>query len=57
MIKMEQFKNRHIGVNEIDRQKMLETLGLTNIEELISQTIPSNIRLAESLEYKFLYID
>jgi glycine dehydrogenase len=50
MIKMEQFKNRHIGVNEIDRQKMLETLGLTNIEELISQTIPSNIRLAESLE-------
>ena len=50
MIKMEQFKNRHIGVNEIDRQNMLETLGLTNIEELISQTIPSNIRLAESLE-------
>ena len=50
MIKMEQFKNRHIGVNEIDKQTMLETLGLTNIDELISQTIPSNIRLSESLE-------
>lgn len=49
MIKMEQFKNRHIGVNEIDRQKMLETLGLANIEELINETIPSNIRLTESL--------
>ena len=50
MIKMEQFKNRHIGVNETDKQTMLETLGLTNIDELISQTIPSNIRLSESLE-------
>ena len=49
MIKMEQFKNRHIGVDETDKQKMLETLGLTNIDELISQTIPSNIRLKHSL--------
>ena len=44
MIKMEQFKNRHIGVNETDKLTMLETL-LTNVDELISQTIPSNIRL------------
>ena len=49
MIKLEQFKNRHIGVNEVEKQKMLETLGLSNIDELISQTIPSNIRLTESL--------
>ncbi|HHX31064.1 MAG TPA: aminomethyl-transferring glycine dehydrogenase [Bacteroidales bacterium] len=48
-MKMEQFKNRHIGVDETDKQKMLETLGLTNIDELISQTIPSNIRLKHSL--------
>jgi glycine dehydrogenase len=49
MIKMEQFKNRHIGVNEKDRQKMLETLGFIDINELINQTIPANIRLSESL--------
>ena len=49
MIKMEQFKNRHIGVDEADKQKMLETLGLTSIDELISQTIPSNIRLKQPL--------
>lgn len=49
MIKMEQFKNRHIGVNESDKQKMLETLGLSSIDDLISQTIPSNIRLSESI--------
>lgn len=49
MIKKEQFKNRHIGISENDRQKMLETLGLNSIEELIDQTIPSNIRLTESL--------
>lgn len=49
MIKMEQFKNRHIGINEADKKKMLETLGLTSIEELIGQTIPADIRLSESL--------
>ena len=28
MIEMEQFKNRHIGINDDDKQKMIETLGL-----------------------------
>ncbi len=49
MIEMEQFKSRHIGINESDKQKMLESIGLNTMEELISQTIPSNIRLTKQL--------
>jgi len=49
MMEMEHFKNRHIGINEADKQKMLETIGLSGIDELISQTIPSDIRLTEPL--------
>jgi glycine dehydrogenase len=49
MIEMEQFKNRHIGINDDDKQKMLETLGLNSIDELIYQTIPSDIRLSAPL--------
>ena len=46
---MEQFKNRHIGINEADQQIMLETIGLSSIEELIAQTIPADIRLPKPL--------
>ena len=49
MIGMEQFKDRHIGINEIDKQKMLETIGLSSMDELINQTIPSDIRLSAPL--------
>lgn len=49
MIKMEQFKNRHIGITEADKQKMLETINLSSMDELIDQTIPSDIRLTAPL--------
>lgn len=49
MMEMEQFKNRHIGINEADKKKMLGVIGLSSMEELINQTIPSDIRLAEPL--------
>lgn len=49
MIKMEQFKNRHIGIAEADKQKMLEAIDLSSMDELIDQTIPSDIRLKEPL--------
>ena len=44
------FSERHIGVNENDKNFMLSYLGVDSIEELISQTIPSNIRLNKNLE-------
>ena len=46
---MEQFKQRHIGITEADKQKMLESIGLTSIDELINQTIPADILLKEPL--------
>ncbi|MDD2511725.1 MAG: aminomethyl-transferring glycine dehydrogenase [Proteiniphilum sp.] len=46
---MEHFKCRHIGINEADKQMMLETLGLHSMDDLIDQTIPRNIRLEQPL--------
>ncbi|MDR2918307.1 MAG: aminomethyl-transferring glycine dehydrogenase [Tannerella sp.] len=44
------FVNRHIGVTEKDEASMLQTIGMQSIDELINQTIPSNIRLKKSME-------
>ncbi len=49
MLKMEQFKNRHIGLSEADKKIMLKSLGIQSIEELIDQTIPADIRLSAPL--------
>ncbi|WP_419870572.1 aminomethyl-transferring glycine dehydrogenase [Chryseobacterium sp. CT-SW4] len=46
----EQFVNRHISLNEADKKAMLDKIGVSNIEELISQTIPASIRLEKDLE-------
>ena len=44
------FVNRHISLNEIDQEKMLAKIGVSDIQELIAQTIPDSIRLAKDLE-------
>ncbi len=44
-----QFVNRHISLNEADKNAMLEKVGVASIEELISQTIPNSIRLEKNL--------
>ena len=57
----ELFENRHNNADEADRQAMLAEIGVTSVEELINQTIPSAIRRAQSLnlppaqtEFQFL---
>jgi len=45
-----QFVNRHISLNEKDKKEMLAKIGVSDIEELISQTIPQTIRLSKDLE-------
>lgn len=45
----EKFEHRHIAPNQQDTAKMLDTLGLNSIDELIGQTVPSNIRLKNAL--------
>lgn len=49
MLKIEQFKNRHIGLSETDKKIMLKSLGVDSVEELIDQTIPADIRLKTPL--------
>lgn len=55
------FAKRHIGIKEEDLQHMLATIGVENLEQLIHETLPDDIRLKNSLnlsdamsEHKFL---
>lgn len=43
------FVNRHISLNETDKQAMLKKIGVSSLEELIDQTIPSSIRAKKDL--------
>ena len=44
------FVNRHIGPTPSERQIMLQALGYKNLEELISQVVPTSIRMNKELE-------
>ena len=57
----EKFELRHIGVAQSDVPSMLQTIGADNLDQLIDQTIPKDIRLKSPLnlpkgisEYAFL---
>lgn len=39
-----EFQGRHVGIDENDQKQMLEACGLRDMEELISKTIPADIR-------------
>ena len=45
------FALRHIGPREEDQKLMLETLGLDSLDQLIFETIPSDIRLKNGLNW------
>ncbi|MDA9344784.1 aminomethyl-transferring glycine dehydrogenase [Flavobacteriales bacterium] len=47
---MNNFSDRHNGPNKADVEKMLSVVGAKSLDELISQTIPSSIRLEKDLE-------
>lgn len=46
---MPAFSLRHIGPREKDLRPMLQKVGVSSLEELISQTVPFNIRLKKPL--------
>jgi glycine dehydrogenase len=59
--KINDFSQRHIGPNDDEIKKMLETLGLKSLDDLIYETIPDNIRKKEPMrldaplsEFEFL---
>ena len=49
---MDKFSSRHIGINNIQKEEMLDCLGLNSMEQLISETIPKNIRLQKEMNLK-----
>ena len=49
-MKTNYLKSRHIGLSETEQQQMLETIGVNTIDELIAQTMPSDILLDEPLD-------
>ena len=49
---MKNFADRHIGMNNKDKSKMLEFIDSKSIEQLISETIPNNIRLKKEMNLK-----
>lgn len=44
------FNQRHIGPNEKEIKEMLDTIGVTSVEELIGETIPVSIRLENEIQ-------
>ena len=44
-----QFVNRHISLNESDIEQMLSKIGVSSVDDLISQAIPDAIRLEKNL--------
>ncbi|MDF9829097.1 aminomethyl-transferring glycine dehydrogenase [Parabacteroides sp. PF5-6] len=44
------FVNRHVGITAEDIPSMLETVGVETLDQLIDQTIPSNIRLDKPMD-------
>ncbi|MFV0593318.1 MAG: aminomethyl-transferring glycine dehydrogenase [Draconibacterium sp.] len=46
----DRFVSRHIGPRNHEIAEMLEAIGVSSMEELLEQTIPSNIRLQQPLK-------
>lgn len=48
-IQQNEFVHRHIGPNEAETNQMLETIGASNLDQLISKTVPGTIRMQQPL--------
>lgn len=46
---MSPFTSRHIGPSPSEKQQMMDAIEVSSMEELISQTVPSQIRLSSDL--------
>lgn len=45
----DRFENRHIGPDKTEEKEMLKTISVDSLETLISQTVPSGIRMDKPL--------
>jgi glycine dehydrogenase len=48
----DRFVNRHLGPGALEINEMLEFVGASSMDELMEQTVPSNIRLKEPLKLR-----
>lgn len=48
-IQQNEFVGRHIGPNEAETNHMLDTIGVSSLEELVSKTVPGAIRMQHPL--------
>jgi len=53
-MKTDSFALRHLGPRENDLPKMLETIGVDTLDQLIHETIPTDIRLKKPLELEHI---
>ncbi len=49
-MKTHSFAHRHIGPREHEVNDMLKTVGVSSIDELIDQSVPSGIRMTEAMD-------
>ena len=49
-MKTDVFALRHIGIQEEEQSQMLKTVGVENLDQLILETIPADIRLKKALD-------
>ena len=50
MMKLYNFSDRHIGPRNSDVQQMIEKIGITSINQLIEETVPSQIMLNRDMD-------
>ena len=48
------FRSRHIGPDENDLKLMLKDIGVSSIDQLMTETVPAAIRLKKDLEWPAL---
>src|SRR5680860_1486720 len=48
----DRFVTRHLGPRDSEIKEMLDFIGVSSMDELIEQTVPSNIRLKKPLKLK-----
>jgi glycine dehydrogenase len=53
-MKTDSFALRHLGPRENDVTTMLDTIGVETLDQLIYETIPSDIRLKNPLELEHI---
>ncbi len=45
----EAFADRHSGLDDVDRDAMLATIGVDSVEDLVRRTVPGSILMSESM--------